>query len=324
MWCTPSLQFVRNALACTAGATTITLVSPAALAQDFGYIDQNGAPAAPTPGSFQTLAPTQALEPGALSLGLRSTYLLAPIGGSQPSPSPEGTSTRTVEHAWLTEFLVGVGVLPGLDVGVAIPVYLYEQGAGLTPIGVGEPLAPTAWGDPRLTLGYALPLPVELRTYATVFVPLGDAPSFAGEENARLELGAALAHDFDKLRLEVDVAARLRETSSIAQTTWGPQARLGLAVGYLLGDDLLISGELTFAPTLAAQPPAGNNERSGYLFPAEADLTLRYQLDSWSFGALIGTGLPLSVASSQSPEASMRRGPTSPLLRAGIDIRKAF
>ena len=270
-----------------------------------------------------SVAPTTALARGRVSAGLRTSYLLQPVGGSQPSPTPTGTATAVVKHLFLAEALASVGVTAGLDVGLAVPLHVYQTGIGLTGIGIGDELAQTALGDPRLTFGYQFALPFALRSYATGYLPLGDPTNFAGERSFRVELGTAAAWQLGDVELEADLALRLRETSTLTLTTWGPQLRLGLAAAYSLTEELFLTAECTLAPTLTAQPPSPDPP-SGYLLPAEVLSSLRYQSGSWTVAGLAGTGLPLSIPAGQSPGAGLRRGPTSPLLRLALEARHAF
>lgn len=294
-----------------------------AQAQQFGGIDANALPAAPTPGTFQTLSPTRALEPGKASAGLRSTLLLQPLGGTLPSPSPAGTGTNILSISFVQEVLAGVGLAPGLDIGVALPFHLFQDGQGLVAIGVGERPRTAALGDPRITVGYALPIELPVRAYGSVFLPLGDWASFAGEANTRGELGLALEPSWGKLHLGVDAAFRLRETTEIAQTRWGSQLRLGLACGYQVTEPALLFAELSLAPTLLEQP-SGTAGQPGYLLPAEVLAGVAFTLQKWRLAGALGTGLPLSPSSAETPTPDLRRGPTSPLLRLGLEARIAF
>ncbi len=296
---------------------------PAQAQQDFGSIDSNGLPAPATPGTFQTLQPATTPGQGAISLGVRSSLLLRPISGSQPSPSPAGTTSDVVSLVLLEELLVGAGITEGLDVGFAFPLHVFQQGQGLAPIGVGEPISAFAGGDPRLSLGVQWPLPVFVRSYLTAFLPLGSPSDFSGERAPRVELGTSLELDFNRVTLGFDLAVRAREVSEISLTRWGPQLRWGTGAAYRLTQRTTMLAELQLAPTLIEQL-ANRSEAPGYLLPAEIALGIAYELQGWKFAGLLGTGLPFSIPSEQSLALGPRRGPTSPLLRIGVDIRKKF
>ena len=295
-------------------------VSPAQ-AQEFGYIDANGLPAAGPAQSFFVIPGPSALGAGEFGAALRSSVLAGPISGTQPSPSPEGTDTAVVSWLWLQELQLAVGLGRGVDVSLALPVHLLQAGQALTGVGVGDGLAPIALGDLRLGVGAAFRVGAwTIGPRGTVYLPTGQEQEFAGERLPRGDLGIAASLDAGDWHFGGSLFARVRETSEIGNTRWAPQAALALGARYSWSPEWDAGLEVIALPTLAEQPTPQSGS-AGYLLPAEVLLGTHHRGEKWIVGAFIGTGLPVSAASvTESPT----RGPTSPLLRLGIELGTSF
>jgi len=294
--------------------------APAA-AQEFGYIDANGLPA-PGPGqAFFAVAGPSTLEAGRFGASLRSSLLLEPISGSQPSPAPSGTDTAVVSWLWLQELQLGVGLGKGVDVSLALPVHLPQEGQRLTGAGIGGQLAPVALGDLRLGVGAAFDVGRwKVGPRATVYLPTGQEQEFAGERLPRADLGLVATCDVEAWHFGGSLFGRIRERSEIGNTRWASQVALALGARYDWTPEWDTGIELMVMPTLTEQPtpPSGS---AGYVLPAEALIGGHYRGQHLLLGAFIGTGLPLSLASaSETPT----RGLTSPRLRLGVEVGTTF
>jgi hypothetical protein len=315
---------MRPCLGRGAGALALAalgfVASPAG-AQDFGYIDANGLPAAGPAQAFFVVPGPSSLEAGRFGAAFRSSVLARPISATQPSPSAEGTDTAVVSWLWLQELQLAVGLGHGIDVSLALPVHLLQSGQALTGVGIGDALAPIALGDLRLGVGAAFRAGAwTIGPRGVVYLPTGQEEDFAGERLPRGDLGLAASLDAGSWHFGGSVFARIRETSEIGNTRWAPQAALALAARYAWSPQWDASLELLALPTLTEQPtpPSGS---AGYLLPAEVLLGTRYRSEALVLGGFIGTGLPMSSAS---VTGSPTRGPTSPLLRIGIEIGTSF
>lgn len=296
------------------------LPAPAA-AQEFGYIDANGLPAPGPAQSFFAVPGPSALEAGRFGASLRSSLLIEPISGAQPSPAPGGTDTAVVSWLWLQELQVGVGLGKGVDVSLALPVHLPQAGQRLTGAGIGGQLAPVALGDLRIGAGAAFDLGSwKLGPRATVYLPTGQEQEFAGERLPRADLGLMVALDVEAWHFGGSLFARVRETSEIGNTRWASQAALALGARHDWTPEWDTGVELVVMPTLAEQPTPPNGV-AGYMLPAEALIGAHYRGQHLTLGGFIGTGLPLSSASAT---GSPTRGLTSPLLRLGIEVGTTF
>jgi len=292
-----------------------------AQADAFGYIDANGLPA-PGPGTpfFAVPSPTSA-EPGRFAAALRSTVLIEPISGAQPSPDPEGTDTSVVSFLWLQEVLLSVGLGAGVDLTFGLPIHAPQAGQGLTGIGVGEALAPAALGDLRLGVGVEIPIgDFVLRPQGTAFLPTGQERDFAGERLPRGDLGVAAALTHRAFTFAGSLGVRLRETSTISNTRWSSQLLVAMGGLYAWSPKVDTTLELLVAPALGGQPQPESGS-AGFLFPVETVLGAHYKSDPIVCGLFVGTGLPFSVAPGG---GGATRAPTSPTLRIGVEIGASF
>lgn len=302
----------------------VALLAKPAWAQSFGGIDANGLPASASPSPYFALPASRGLEAGDISVGLRTSLLLRPLTGNQPSPSASGTSTDVLSWLVLGEVLGAVGLGAGFDLALALPLHVAQAGQGLTGIGVGAAPSSAAFGDPRVTLGYQIPWrEADLRLFSTLFVPFGQEQDFAGERMVRGDFGASVDAAAGDLHLGASVAFRARESSEIGDTRWASQVILGLAVRTRL-EGVDWSLETVLSPTLVEQPtPLGG--RPGYLLPAEVILGAQLDAGPVRLGVFGGTGIPLTLLPRQDGGGGgFARGPTSPTLRLGIDARAKF
>lgn len=312
---------MRAAKRISAATVACLLIGSRASAQDFGFIDSNGLPAM-TPGAqFFATPSARPIPNGRFAAGLRSSLLLEPISGSQPSPDPEGTDTAVVSTLWLQEILFGVGLGAGIDVALALPVHLLQSGQALTGAGIGDGLAPIALGDVRLGLGVGVPLgAASIRPYGTIFLPTGQEQEFAGERLPRGDLGVAVAVDARAWTFGGSLAVRVRELSELSNVRWSSQGLLTLGARYLWTPEFDTCLELALSPTLSGQPEPTSGS-AGYLLPAELLVGGHHRTESLALGVFGGTGLPLSIAPGT---GALVRGPTSPILRLGVDIGLTF
>lgn len=305
-------------------ALAALLVSATASAQEFQGVDQLAIRAPVAPSRLDSVRIGAAPAPLEVTVGGRASFLYEPIGGRLPSPGRSGTEIAPVQGSLSTEWTAAAGLGFGTLVGVGVPVVLYQWGSALESAGVGGALAPVAFGDPRLSASWTHPLgDVSLSPHVEVYFPFGDATSFTGEENVRGDLGLSAWFERGEWLVALDVGARLRRQTTVGATTFGPQLLVTFGTAYEVVRDVSIDLEVVLSPVLAAQPAPALAE-PGFLFPAEILAGVDFEAGRFQLGAHGGTGLPLSRPSSDSPGASFTRGPTSPALRIGIDVRTAF
>lgn len=279
------------------------------------------------PGRLMTLedADTQ-LAPKRISAAVAMSYLHEPVVLTAASPDPAGRSIPLVDHVWQTDLLFAVGVLDTLQVGLGVPIRLYQTGGGIeaATARVGDTLSTTVLADPRLGVGWqAFRGPVTGRLRFEVKLPLGDQEAFAGAPGPTFMPALSLsASQWGPWYLAAEVAGRFRSTTQLGDVRMGNQLRVGLGVRYAIWQELSVGLEAWALPSLLAQPrtPYG---RARHL-PAEWLASLRAPLGSqfWlQLGA--GSGLPLSSQGSD-PTGGEREtflGVTTPDFRALVEVR---
>jgi hypothetical protein len=184
-----------------------------------------------------------------------------------------------------------------MELTLALPVGLYQRGAGIKGVTYQNAQAIAAQGihDPRLGFGFALPplapwLSARLRFEAKL--PLGSEQTLSGEHGAVASPSLAVVARAGGLFGGAELGARLREAADFYGSRIGSQALLALGVGYeLAAPRLALTLEAYALPSLIA---AGTT----HYLPAEWLGSLHYTPSGrWSWltcGAGGGTGLPWS------------------------------
>ncbi len=287
-------------------------------AQELQGFDVNAVPLPIAASPFAGVRGAEEKQLGDLHWGARTTYLLQPLSISYPSPSPEGVSAAVIEGAILFELGINLGLVAGFDAGLRMGATLDQWGPGIGAASGGtQPIASFGAIDPAVEIGWTANLKVlRVRPYASLRVPSGRQDAFAGDARARGEWGAAGTGKFWKIEWSAEVGMIYRPTTSVSGSNWGSQLRIAGGMLFQLGEAFQLGPELHLVPVLAAQV-ARDGTNAGYILPAEALLSARYNRKYWTLSAAIGTGLPLSRAGEAAP---LSRGPTSPLLRSMVQF----
>jgi hypothetical protein len=149
-------------------------------------------------------------------------------------------------------------------------------------------------------------------------LPWGTAQAFAGENKVRFEGGTTIGGSSDRFIWGAEVALLYRSPVEFSATTWASQLRFGGALHLRLTKNMALGPEISINPVLA--PQQGD---TGALIPAEVLATFSMELKRFTLKAAVGTGLPLSHRT-QAGQGQWFRGPTSPLLRLGMDVAARF
>ena len=154
-----------------------------------------------------------------------------------------------IEYRLTTDLTLAYGPLAWLDLGVAVPVVLTQQGRNIDD---DADLASFAFADPGLTVKATLldkgAWPVGAALLAGVTLPLGDADAFAGEANAtafgKLALEYPVTHRLD---VALNGGYRARERSRINQVFVDDELMVGLGVSWRQAHDLALVGDVNVA-----------------------------------------------------------------------------
>jgi outer membrane protein OmpA-like peptidoglycan-associated protein len=205
-----------------------------------------------------------------------------------------------VAYQATTHFLWSFGFFDRLQLGLAMPVVVAQDGEGVRPLlgpaDTAPDLASTAIRDIRIDLkgrilGHDEGLGVGAA--AAVILPSGDEQNFAGE------IGVGLAPDLiadlrtSKLRLALNAGARLHSRSSIADVTTGHELVFGAGGSYQIFRSLAAAAETQFRfGVVNDAPPEPNVEsRLGARFSPDPSGDLQIEL-AFGIGSFQAIGTP--------------------------------
>jgi hypothetical protein len=257
------------------------------------------------------------------SLGVRLSYLGAPVRFALAAPSPTATETPAVNNLLLVEAMLAVRPFENADVGLSLPWHALQAGYGNTEVAQGGEYYQSALGDPHLTVGYSIGTDVfRVRPLASLFFPLGSPSSWSGEGAFHGEAGAAAALRLAPVELSLDVRFVLREPRTVSLISLQHQLRIAFGARYFQTRKFYLAAEGVVAPILGAQPPVPDGVAAVFV-PAEAIASGGVEPGPFHLSAGVGLGLPFSRTSSiTGSTATVAAG--TPAMRAFVDARLLF
>lgn len=236
------------------------------------------------PSSFQAVGGSDTVGAGQLGFGFQASYLSRPIVLELRSPGG-GSQAYAVNDQANATFLWSYGVVPRLELDLALPLTLGQGGTGLAPVTGGPGLNDTAVRDMRFGFTYALArgtrrkraAPYETGGLAARFevsAPTGDRDQFAGERSGVFVPSVAADGRIGRFFGALEVGARIRPITDLLGARVGTQlvGELGAGVDLLADGRLSVAVEAWALPTLSTQSSASG---AGPLVPAEWQLSLR-------------------------------------------------
>jgi hypothetical protein len=252
--------------------------------------------ASPASQRFVTISDAPATPDLRLGASASAWFRWRPAVLEVPAPNAEGREVNVVAYA--TDLSLGFrfGIGNRMELTLALPVGLYQRGAGIKGITYqnAQTIAAQGLHDPRLGFGFVLPplapwLNARVRFEAKL--PLGSEQTLSGEQGAVASPSLAVVARTGGLFGGAELGARLRAATNFYGSRIGSQGLLALGVGYELAQPrLALTVEAYALPSLIA---AGTTRH----LPAEWLASLHYTPNGWSwltFGAGGGTGLPWS------------------------------
>ena len=291
------------------------------------------------PSEFLTVGGTETVEAERVAFGLVGSYLLRPI--VIHSPSPAGSDRPAIDNQFDATFLFAYGVTDRLELDLALPITVFQDGAGTSPLVGGGDVPATATRDMRFGLTYALitrPKKHPWRHDAGGFglaarfemaAPTGDDDAFAADRGGVYI--PSIAADFRSYRLTLgaEIGARIRPTTDFAGARIGTQGFIGAGVGLdvLKQHDLLtITGELRALPVFTEQATVTqsvsglvSSANGTYIMPMEWMVTARtapLEGGDLSIQLGLGGGIPTSV----DPSGKVYAPITTPAFRVALGI----
>jgi len=190
---------------------------------------------------------------------------------------------------------VAVGVGHGVQLGLSLPVVLYQSGDRLRGLDLPEPdgsraLAAAALGDVRLAAKLNLVTPERGLGQAwgaavTVTLPTGDETQFAGEAAPMVEFHLIASWRAPDWALAVNLGPRFRSEEV-------PFLSPDVTLGNELVWGAAASARAPWWPELEGVAELGGARGDEGVSPVEARLGARYRVDAWwTVGAIVGVGV---------------------------------
>ncbi|MCK6589984.1 MAG: thrombospondin, partial [Polyangiaceae bacterium] len=282
-------------------------------------------------GAFFSMGSALTTPANKSAFALVASYLSRPIGLRVASPDPDGTVIYALDNVVDTTFLWTLGVTNRLELTLALPVTLYQDGGGLADVlGTDDALPRSVVRDGRFGLRFAV-LPrsrtgsgdgLALTTGLQFGAPFGAREAFASAGVMTTIPTVAADFRLGRLLFAADLGARIRNSRKLAGATLGSQltAALGVSVDILPDRWLTASAEAFALYTLASQEPstqrASAGESASPLIPAE-------WLASVSSASFLGGDLVLALGGGGFLPTSGGAALTTPRFRINAALRYA-
>jgi len=268
------MRFCRGLVALRSFAAALAVVLPAASASASectpvrgltGCVDSDNLWLSAGASPFLSLGPSVTTPALRYSFGVGLSYLSRPIGLRVSSVDAAGTTVYLADNVLDATFLWSLGVTDKLDLTLAAPLTLYQDGAGLYSVLGGSAELPRAGiRDVRFGFDYAfLPHPrtgdgsgFALLGRAQFALPTGVKDGFAGSRTVTWAPSILGELKVSRFTFGAEVGARIRGTSSFAETKVGTQVTGSLGASVAIVPDLLTASAEAFALVgVDTQPP---------------------------------------------------------------------
>ena len=186
-------------------------------------------------------AVAQDLEVGG---GLLLSYARRPLIVAEPQDGDYRRTEVIADHRVIGDLYASMGLLGRIEVAVAVPVGLHQEGPGLN----GGELAPTGIGDVRLGVKVVLVDPGVVGFGAAltpqVSFPSGDPGDLRGDGFVTASPALALGHIGRRHQLAAEVGVTLRQAARIRSLDVGQQLFYRAGAGWFLAPRLELLAEV--------------------------------------------------------------------------------
>lgn len=330
---------LRHALACAIAASTSVLFGTAssAYADDCGVTTPysgciNADNLWPHAGSgpFLSIGSPTTTPDGKASFGLVATYLSRPIGLRVASPDPDGTVLAVIDNLVDVTFVGAFGITDRLELTVAAPVTMYQDGTGLGAIVSNDKeLRGSTLRDTRFGVSFAaLPRPragsqdgLSVTGRFEFAVPVGEADAFANARTPTWFPSAVATVRRGRFQAAFELSARLRGASQLANIRIGNQVggSLGTSID-ILRDRLLTASAEAFVLYTTAEQVAPSTAAAGAPAPAH---TPAEWLVTASTAPLLGGDVSFSIFGGGPIPLGTEAALTTPRFRVGLSAKYA-
>jgi hypothetical protein len=281
----------------------------------------------PGGGPYFALGSTATTPRGSIAFGIVGSFFTQPLGVRVSSPDPAGSDVFIVDQVFDATLLLALGVADRLELTLAAPSTLYQNGAGLAAVvGSYPPQLRSAVRD--LRFGFAMAIVRRpgnasgpaLTGRFEVAAPTGSDGAFAKGPTAVLAPSLAFSWRIGRVDVSAEALARVRGEVMFAGAVVGPQVggAVGASVDVLPDRWLGLGAELFALVTTSAQQhdPTDLAAATPPLVPAE-------WIAHVSTAHFLGGDLTLSLGGGSSVPFTPRSAITSPRYRLDFAIRYA-
>jgi len=195
-------------------------------------------------GRWLSQSPTQTAAELSASFGFQLGYIHRPIAFRVQSPNVDGTDIYAVEHALSATVMTAVGVTERLQVQLEAPFVLYQEGASIADVIGSDVFLPrAAVGDFRFGVtGSILRRPVKqdgpgLSARFEMSAPTGHKEAYVSGPSAAYAPGVSFDYEINRFAFGIDVGARVRHSTQIANVLIASQISAALGAGVDVLDD---------------------------------------------------------------------------------------
>jgi hypothetical protein len=281
---------------------------------------------------WASLGTTATAPTASAGVGLVTSYLYRPIGLRIASPDPEGTTVYAVEHVLAATFLVSFGVGDRVELDLAAPVVLFQDGSSKSDVvGTTEALPRSAVGDVRFgaTVSFLRREPrddgVGLTGRFEMAAPSGLVGAFSGYPGPTWAPGATFDVRAAGFTFGLDAGARLREDAELAGVRIGNQISTSIGFGYDFLDGDWLSLNLEAFALFGLEPQYEQVRRAGQFEAEEVEsddphIPLEWLLSARTAGLLDGA-LRMSLGGGSLVPTGLTTDVTAPAFRAVLAIQ---
>jgi hypothetical protein len=228
------------------------------------------------PRKLMAVGGSETIAKGTVGFGLVGSYQHRPVMLSTASGQGQ-VKQAAIDNQITSTFLFSYGVTKKLELDGAIPVTIFQDGAGTQPITGGAALHDTTARDLRFGVTYAV-IPHVAARFAMSAPTADKNGQFAGDRGVDWIPSLAADYRIGRFFFGAEVGARLRATTGFIGARIGSQLVVAGGAGFDILDKqrLAITAEARALPTFAEQQIATQTDQGittapggGFIAPAE-------------------------------------------------------
>lgn len=203
-----------------------------------------------------------------------------------------GGTPGLIQHQLNVDAVGAITVIDQLQIGVGLPITLYQSGDGVSGVGASDGISGAAAGDLRVDGRWAfgeVGLPdLQVAALLDLTLPTGQASQYVGNGFFTFRPGVTAEwRGLPDFRFAAELGYLVREQLRLDALTVGNEVTWGLAAGYTVQSDLEVLGEL-----IGRLPLDGDHDATTEGAPVELRGAARYNIfDAHLLTAGLGIGV---------------------------------